>query len=167
MAVESEVHFTRGDTERARGCLLNLDKSLELLSQSESEHDTVFLQQMMPRALRCAVACYTMLGNLFFLEAKKVLARAQRDNTNPASFKDASYDKALNLASLAYRHAVKLRKREGGDPGFGHILHGEVLVESAAAEKIPKERGHFANWCRAWSNTVFVVTSCETSCSLP
>ena len=118
----------RGDMDRARGCLLNLDKSLELLSQSESEHDTVFLRQMMPRALHCAVACYTMLGNLFFLEAKKVLSQAQHHNANPASFKDASFDKALHLSSTAFRHAVKLRKREGRDPGFGHILLGEVLV---------------------------------------
>ena len=128
MAVESESHFMQGNIEQARTCLLHMDKALETLSFSETSQNSVFMQQMLPRVLRCGVACYTMLGNLFFFEAKKFLARAHKESKDSLSIIDPGYRNCLQLSVEAFRHAVKLRKREGRDPGFGHTLLGRVYV---------------------------------------
>ena len=130
MAVESEALFLSGKLKRCKKRLLEMDAALDELSTSCDKP----LSQL-PRAVRCAIACYTMLGNLFSLEARRM--RMNEDSENAADSHvasvasqeiEANYNSALDLSVQAFRHAVKLRREEGGNPGFGHTLLGEVLI---------------------------------------
>ena len=114
MAVESEAYFLNGKLQRAKKRLLEMDAALAKLSTATDQP----LSQL-PRAVRCGVACYTMLGNLFSVEARRM-----RLNDAP----DEKYQSTLDLSVEAFRHAVRLRKVEGGNSSFGHTLLGEVLV---------------------------------------
>jgi tetratricopeptide (TPR) repeat protein len=157
MAVESEAYFLNGKLKRAKKRLFEMDIALAKLASSTDKP----LSQL-PRAVRCAVACYTMLGNLFSLEARRMRLKSYKQryersklnvsehsilvsshhslgssNTSKHSSQyllekqkhdEEAYKSTLDLAVEAFRHAVKLRKEEGGNPGFGHTLLGEVLV---------------------------------------
>ena len=136
MAVESEAFFLNGKLKRAKKRLLEMDQALAKLSLSTDKP----LSQL-PRAVRCAVACYTMLGNLFSLEARRMRLKTLDEqstttttttstttDTGSSKYSEENYNSTLDLSVESFRHAVKLRKEEGGNPGFGHTLLGEVLV---------------------------------------
>ena len=151
MAVESEAYFLNGKLLQAKKKLMAMDAALEQLASTTDQP----LSQL-PRAVRCAVACYTMLGNLFSLEARRMRLKTNQQqsihsnhNVSQHSLlvssyhsshqstqqvhqhekqEEETYNATLDLSVQAFRHAVKLRKQEGGNPGFGHTLLGEVLV---------------------------------------
>ena len=158
MAVESEALFLNGKLKRAKKRLMQMDHALAELASSSDKP----LSQL-PRAVRCAVACYTMLGNLFSLEARRMkvqsnqlrfeqttqqrmsqhsflvsshhsfnsshpVHQSSQHLSNKQEYDEEAYNATLDLSVEAFQHAVKLRKEEGGNPGFGHTLLGEVLV---------------------------------------
>ena len=56
------------------------------------------------------------------------LHQSSQHMSNKQEYDEEAYNATLDLSVEAFRHAVKLRKEEGGNPGFGHTLLGEVLV---------------------------------------
>ena len=115
-----EAHFLRGDLYKAKRYLFAAEKRLEHVDDINNV-----------QTLRCAIACYTKMGDLFFQEAILLDKDTHKKNNNKHKQKidEKLKIKHMDFAADAYKHAAHMLDEQGGDSTHCHTRLGHLHVE--------------------------------------
>jgi tetratricopeptide (TPR) repeat protein len=116
-----EAYFLQGDLDKAKRYLCAAEKRLENVDGKNSA-----------QTLRCAISCYTKMGDIFFKESLE--STSSTSNSNVKSNKKKVNNrkvrfKNMDFAADAYKHAAHMLDEQGGDSTYCHTRLGHLYIE--------------------------------------